>query len=152
MTEWESCDIQSKLGMLLTADWSDDKHIVALDIMLLKGRGYQRKDIDRIGHLLKDMVDFEYRQALGAMIDDYMPFPEIRPTFCFADMEVVEAIKVLSYPQQIESARNIIDRLEFAKLFSGELEENSKVMRLLAEGEVVIVACKAIMRELGEDV
>ncbi|WNL63304.1 hypothetical protein [Citrobacter phage Tr1] len=152
MTEWESCDIRSKLGMLLTADWSDDKHIVALDIMLLKGRGYQKKDIDRIGHLLKDMVDFEYRQALGAMIDTYMDFPEKRPTFCFADMVVFEAIKVLSYPQQIQSAKNIIDRLEFAKRFSGNLEENSKILRLLEEGEVVIAACKALLRELGEEV
>ena len=123
MTEWQQLDIRSKLAMCLTADLSDILQVKALDVMLMKGNGYQKEDLEKHQEWLSKMEDFEYRAALGDLRDTYLP-TEL-PSNYYADPILLDGIATLSYPQQIECAINLIQRLEWAGEMAAKMYENS---------------------------
>lgn len=151
MTEWEQLDIRGKLGMCLTAELSYDRDLKVLDIMLLKGRGYQEEDIERIYEWLKDCEDFPYRCAIGKLRDQFLP--KEMPPFSFVDLDLLEGIVQLSYPQQICCAENIIDRLEYADRVMHKMYPNGDfppdTVKIMEQAEQMLSACRSLLKTLG---
>jgi hypothetical protein len=152
---FEEADVQGKLGMCLTADLSNAMDLKVLDIMLLKGRGYQEKDMERVYEWLKDCEDFPYRRALGSLRDQFLLDDEKMSRYSFTDLDLLEGIVQLSYPQQICCAKNIIDRLEYAdrvmhKMFpDGDIPE--KTVKIMKEAEQMLAACRSLLKSLGQE-
>lgn len=140
MTEWQTLDIRDKLGMCLTADLTDALHIRALDIMLIKGWGYQQEDFEKYGEWLNKFEDITYRRSLGALRDIYLP--KELPSNSYVDPTLLDAIATLSYPQQIDCAINLLDKLEWAesvitKLYANEVPPEDAVQTMKETGQML---------------
>lgn len=148
---FEEADIRGKLGMCLTADLSYAMDLKVLDIMLLKGRGYQAEDMERVYEWLKDCEDFPYRRALGELRDQFLP--EEMPPYTFTDLDLLEGIVQLSPPQQICCAENIVDRLEYANRVMHKMYPDGdfppKTVKVMKEAEQMLSACRSLLKTLG---
>lgn len=151
MTAWEESDIRGKLGMCLTADLSDSLHIRALDIMLIKGRGYQQEDFEKYGEWLNKMDDIDYRRSLGALRDTYLPTS--LPENSYVDPTLLDAIATLSYPQQIDAAINLVDKLEWAESVMQKLYADQKpppdIIQVMKQAEQMLCALRSLLIKLG---
>lgn len=143
----EYVDCQIKLGMILSANMQDPKQVVALDIMLMKGRGYQAKDIEEKGEWLCQYADYSYRTAIGHMIDTYMP--EVAP-YSYTDVNLLDAIADLHYSQQVVCAENIMERLFIAeRMFESMVLATDSILTMREQGLIMIAACEEIIAKWG---
>lgn len=148
---FEEADIRGKLGMCLTADLSCERDLKVLDIMLLKGKGYQAEDMEHFYEWLKDYEDFSYRRALGELRDKFLP--EEMPPYTLTDLDLLEGIVQLSPPQQISCADNIIYRLECADRMTHKMCPDGdfppRIVQIMKETEQMLSACRDLLKTLG---
>lgn len=148
---FEETDIQSKLGMLLTADMTDPLQVRTMDIMLMKGRGYQAEDVENYAYHLSGMEDYAYRCAIGDLRDKYLP-KELPPN-AFYDITIMDGISTLSREQQISCAENIVDRLEWAEMMANNMYANEeppkRVKDIMEKEKQVETACRSLLIKLG---
>lgn len=148
MDQWESFDIRSKLGMLLTADMSDTLQVRTLDIMLMKGRGFQEEDIEKYP-TLKNFPDFEYRAQIGRLRDEYLPKELPENPLC--DIGILAGICTLTPAQQYRCAENLVNHLEWAEGMvknmypDGNMPE--KIQKNFESAAQVMIACRQIMAD-----
>lgn len=148
MDQWESSDIRSKLGMLLSADMSDPLQVRALDIMLMKGRGFQREDIEKYP-TLSGFPDFEYRAQIGRLRDEYLPKELPENPLC--DIGILAGIFTLSPPQQYRCAENLVSHLEWAEGMVKNMYPDGNMPEKIRENfeaaAQVMIACRQIMED-----